>query len=99
MGPSSSAIACARSTSRSSALACGLSNIASNGAEYCCATRSRRVRTSALSRVVRALGRTFRYEAGFYVDEKAAAKDDTLSIEAESLNAEVHRFLADVQAA
>jgi Ca-activated chloride channel family protein len=38
----------------------------------------------AKTSVVRALGRTFRYEAGFYVDEKAAAKDDTLSIEAYS---------------
>jgi hypothetical protein len=42
--------------------------------------------------------------AGASKDARAAAADvkslaDTLSIEAESLNAEVHRFLADVQAA
>ena len=42
--------------------------------------------------------------AGASKDARAAAADvkslaDTLSVEAESLNAEVHRFLADVQAA
>jgi len=42
--------------------------------------------------------------AGASKDARAAATDvkslaDTLSVEAESLNAEVHRFLSDVQAA
>ena len=42
--------------------------------------------------------------AGASKDARAAAVDvkslaDTLSVEAESLNAEVHRFLSEVQAA
>ena len=34
----------------------------------------------AVTTVVRALGRTFTFAAGFFVDEKSAAKDQTLSI-------------------